>query len=103
MAWMAGHEGGMPGLAMDDEIAELEGLAVPQMEEQYLRMMIYHHRGAVPMADYAADRAESPELAGLARGMEQGQAAEIALMQDMLVARGDAREPEGTDAHGGHG
>ncbi len=35
--------------------------------------------------------------------MKKGQASEIELMQDMLVARGYEVEPEGPDGHGGHG
>ena len=103
MRWMD-HEGAMPGMATADEIAALERLPVPKMEEQFLRLMIRHHQGAVPMAAYAAEHATSEDLARLARGMEQGQAAEIDLMQQMLAARGLA--PQHGDAgsgHSGHG
>ena len=103
MGWMDGHEGGMPGMATREQIAALNRMPVAQMEEQFLRLMIEHHRGAVPMAAYAADNAERPELAQLARGMERGQASEIELMQDLLVQRGLAEQPEGADPHGGHG
>ena len=103
MAWMEGHEGGMPGMATREQIAALERMPVAQMEEQFLRLMIEHHRGAVPMAAYAAEHADRPELAQLAHGMERGQASEIDLMQDLLVARGHAQQPAGEDPHAGHG
>jgi uncharacterized protein (DUF305 family) len=111
MRWM-GHEGPMPGMASDEEIAQLERLPVDQMEEQYLRLMVRHHQGAVPMAAYAVAHASSPELARLARAMEQGQAAEIDLMQGMLTQRGLPTEEGGHEGnapapgptgHGGHG
>lgn len=92
MSWM-GHAGPMEGMASDDEIAALKTLPVTQMEEQFLRLMIRHHAGALPMASYVVERGESPELVGLARGMEQGQAAEIDLMQSMLMERGWEMEP----------
>lgn len=103
MSWMEGHEGPMGGMATPEEVAALGRMSVAQMEEQYLRLMIRHHRGAVPMAGYAAERATSRDLARLAGGMKKGQAVEIELMQDMLVARGYEVEPEGPDGRGGHG
>lgn len=92
MAWM-GHEGAMPGMASSAEVVALERLPVAQLDEQYLRMMVRHHRGAVPMAAYAADHASSRDVVRLARAMEQSQAAEIDLMQSLLAARGHAPEP----------
>ena len=103
MSWMDGHEGDMPGMATRDQIAAMSTMPVAQLEEQYLRLMIEHHRGAVPMAAYAAEHADRAELAQLARGMERGQASEIALMQDLLAARGLEPQPEGADPHAGHG
>lgn len=100
MAWM-GHDGEMPGMASGGEIAALETLPPGELEEEFLRLMVRHHLGAVPMAAFAADRGTSPDLVRLASGMESGQALEIELMQDMLVARGHAPEPVAD--HGTHG
>lgn len=99
MAWM-GHSGPMPGMATADEVEQLNTLPVPQMEEQWLRLMIRHHPGALPMADVAADRAASGDVALLAGKMSAGQS-EIDALQDMLRQRGLAPEPG--DAHPGHG
>ena len=66
------------------------------MEEQWLRLMIRHHRGAVPMADAAAERAASPETAAFAAKMSAGQQSEIDLMQRLLADRGLAAEGEGS-------
>ena len=100
MRWM-GHEGEMPGMATRAQLAALERLPVAQLEEQWLRLMVRHHQGAVPMAAYAAEHASSEPVQRLARSMEQGQASEIELMQSMLAARGLSPE-SGTAGHGGH-
>lgn len=91
MAWM-GHDGPMPGMASPAEVAELDTLPVPAMEEQFLRLMIRHHHGAVPMADAAAAGAGSPDIALLARTMSAGQQSEIDSMQALLRQRGLAPE-----------
>ena len=107
MAWM-GHSGPMPGMATDEQIEQLDTLPLPHAEEQFLRLMIEHHRGALDMAQYAADHADSDDVARLAQGMYDGQASEIDLMQDLLAARGAAAAPDTeTDtarsrSHGGH-
>jgi uncharacterized protein (DUF305 family) len=99
MAWM-GHDGPMPGMATPEQIAALDELPVPEMELEFLRLMIEHHRGALGMATYAADNAGSPDVAGLARNMNSGQTEEIHLMERMLTARGGEVPAAG---HGGHG
>ena len=95
MRWM-GHvqEGPLPGMATDEEVQGLNTLPVPQMTEQYLRLMIRHHRGAVPMAEYAAENAGTTDVATLAGNMVAGQESEIGLMQDLLVQRGWRPEPD---------
>lgn len=98
MAWM-GHDGPMPGMATDEQIAELNTLPVPQMEEQFLRLMIRHHRGAVPMADAAVARAVSPEVRRIAEQMSAGQQSEIDLMQDLLATRNLGPEPITDNGH----
>jgi uncharacterized protein (DUF305 family) len=102
MAWM-GHEGPMPGMASGEELAQLDALPVPQMEELWLRLMIRHHRGAVPMAEDAAARADDDGTAALAASMSAGQQSEVELMERMLAERGLAPEPApATPAHAGH-
>ena len=100
MAWM-GHSGPMPGLASEADIRALETLSVSAMEQSWLRLMVRHHRGAVPMADAAAADAGDPAVAVLAASMSASQQSEIDALQDMLRARGAAPEPETDPA--GHG
>lgn len=101
MAWR-GHTGPMPGMAAPEEIAALDRLPVPEMEEQFLRLMVRHHLGAVPMADAAASRAASAPVAALAKTMSLGQQSEVDSMQRMLVARGHAPEPTAVPHSGAH-
>jgi len=97
MEWMGkDHPPSMQGMASKQEIAALLTLPIAPMEEEFLRMMIRHHRGALPMATYAAENAASPHVGSLARKMLSAQESEIDLMQDMLVARGAAPEPDRT-------
>ena len=105
MAWMGdGHSGPMPGMASPDELASLDRLPAGDLEEQFLRMMIRHHAGALPMASYAMEEATHSPLVRLAGTMLGGQQAEIDLMQDLLVARGHAPEPVDVGAgHSHHG
>lgn len=100
MAWMhGGHQGAMPGMATPEEVSALERLPVLRMEEQFLRLMIRHHRGAVAMADVAAERADSGNVRALAAKMSAGQQSEIEAMQAMLDRRGLAREPDHPSGH----
>ncbi len=101
MAWMA-HSGPMPGMASATDIKRLQTLPLPQAEELYLRLMIRHHRGALPMAQYAAEHAEHPDVRRLTTNINSGQASEIELLQDMLVQRGYTPEPGTTDNASGN-
>ena len=94
MGWMGdGHSGPMPGMASTEDVASLRTLPPGELEEQYLRLMLRHHVGALPMASHAAEEASNPALARLAGTMVVGQQGEIDLMQGMLDARGHAPEP----------
>jgi uncharacterized protein (DUF305 family) len=101
MLWM-GHvqNGPMPGMATDDEIQGLNTLPLADMTEQYLRLMIRHHRGAIAMAQFAAENAGTSDIATLADNMDAGQSSEIRLMQDMLVERGWQSEPDSEPVSG---
>jgi uncharacterized protein (DUF305 family) len=104
MAWMGdGHSGPMPGMASADELASLQTLPAGELEEQFLRLMIRHHAGALPMASAAIDEGSHAPLVRLADTMLSGQQGEIDLMQDMLAARGHAPEPvDGASDSGEH-
>jgi uncharacterized protein (DUF305 family) len=77
----------MPGLATPKEVAALSTLPVPEMEAQFLRLMIRHHQGGVLMAEAAVERAETDNVRDLAGWIVAGQQAEIAQMEKMLSER----------------
>ena len=111
MAWMAGSTGGhdmssmsgmpgepgavlMPGMATEDELAELRELSGAEFDVRFLQLMIRHHQGGKEMADYAAANAAEPVVRTLAGTISDTQAAEVATMTDMLAARGGTPLPE---------
>jgi len=107
MAWMggtahAGHEmagmdmGGsslMPGMATEDELANLRGLTGTEFDVEFLRLMIRHHQGGKDMAEYAAEHAVNAAVRDLARSIVQSQTAETTTMAKMLTARGGTPLP----------
>ncbi len=88
----------MANLSEHDGAADRTAGAVKN--ESFLRPMIRHHSGALPMADDAAEQAGRGKLAVLTQSMSDGQASEIEAMQNLLTGRALAAEPEGTAAHG---
>jgi uncharacterized protein (DUF305 family) len=102
MAWMAGdtehshtisENGLMPGMATEAELAELRSLSGTDFDVEFLRLMIRHHQGGLGMAEYAAEHAEVPAVARLARTIAETQTAETGTMTDMLAARGGTPLP----------
>jgi uncharacterized protein (DUF305 family) len=89
MAWM-GHEmtGPMPGMATDEEVGSLETLPPADMDREFLRLMIAHHKGATDMATYTAQNAEEDLVRTVARSMAETQSFEITTMEQMLTERG---------------
>lgn len=89
MSWM-GHSmsGLMPGLATDEEIAELGELPPKQADARLLQLMIPHHRAALDMARAVLDLTERPEVVAAAQKTIAAQGSEIELMQELLVERG---------------
>jgi uncharacterized protein (DUF305 family) len=68
----------MPGLATDEQIAELAGLSGPAADELFASLMIAHHEAGIHMAQYQVDHGENGEAKDLARSMIVGQQGEIA-------------------------
>ncbi|MEA2598547.1 MAG: hypothetical protein QOF01_5016 [Thermomicrobiales bacterium] len=83
------HEAGgrMPGLATAEEVASLKELPPAEMDAQFLRLMIRHHRGGVDMAKAARTRAGTPHVRDVARWIATGQEAEIQQMERLLHER----------------
>ena len=85
MSWM-GHptEGRMPGRATPQEIERLKEAPPEEADEQFLWLMIRHHRAAIPMASAILDRTERPEVRQLAQAIAASQRQEIRTMKAML-------------------
>jgi uncharacterized protein (DUF305 family) len=77
----------MPGLATPDQVAALRAATGVDAERRFLELMIAHLRGAIEMADAALARSSNDLVVPFANSIVQSQAAEIALMEDLLAAR----------------
>jgi len=106
MAWMAGPSDGMagmpgmngnqmpangvdhmPGYASNAEISKLQSLTGPDMDSFFLQLMMRHHLGGAPMAQFAASHATVPAVRVLAENMLASQNNEVDLMKQMMAAK----------------
>lgn len=97
MAWMGGMDMGshnhagstlMPGMATDEELAQLRTLKGKAFDVDFLQLMLRHHQGGLEMATYAADHATVPAVRALAKSIATSQTGESQLMKSMLAERG---------------
>jgi uncharacterized protein (DUF305 family) len=81
-------EGMMDSAQMDGMMGEghmqEEMMGGDTADSMFLRMMIPHHQSAIDMSEQALERAEHPELRGLAQQIIDEQTAEIGLMEGYL-------------------
>lgn len=102
MAWMAGHShleagGLMPGLATPAQMTKLESLHGKALDVFFLQLMIHHHQGGIPMAQYAVTHAGQPYVRVLAQSMVTAQSGEIIQMERLLRQLGGAPLPPPAD------
>lgn len=97
MAWMPGHAHQAPaadsqalmhGMASDAEMRELADATGVDAEIRFLQLMIRHHEGGIVMARALMALSDRRELVQMAKGIEDSQGTEIALMRNLLTARG---------------
>lgn len=109
MAWMgASHDMGamgsmsvgplsagglMPGMATQAELNKLQTMTGKAMDVYFLQLMLRHHQGGLPMAQYAATHASESYVRNAAQKMASGQGAEIVLMEQLLRERGASPLP----------
>jgi uncharacterized protein (DUF305 family) len=86
MAWM-GHStsGLMPGMATDEQIAQLSTLPEREMVIQFMTLMIAHHQSAVEMANAILDRTSNDVVRHLAESIIKTQQGEINVMNEYLA------------------
>jgi len=94
MAWADhSHDGpmvsydDMPGMATDEQLAELEAASGVEAERLFLELMTEHHRGGVEMAEAVVPLTNREEVQRLAQTIVTGQSGEIEYMQDLLAER----------------
>lgn len=92
-----GHGGGahadtsqarMPGMASSEELQRLHALEGPAFDVEFLKLMLRHHEGGAPMAEYGAEHAGTAVVRNLAANMLGAQSNESELMRKMLADRG---------------
>jgi uncharacterized protein (DUF305 family) len=106
MSWMAANAAGahshggatdhpgmkpgelMPGMATQEELAELRKKTGKELDVYFLQLMLRHHTGGLSMAQYGEQHASSPPLKNLARTIVVSQTGEVAYMTNLLAARG---------------
>lgn len=98
MAWMghAGHvegDGLMPGMATPAQMTKLQTLRGTALDVLFLQLMIRHHQGGLPMAQYAADHAHTPYVRTIAKAMITVQSNEIVQMEQLLRQLGGTPLP----------
>ncbi|MER5260725.1 DUF305 domain-containing protein [Actinosynnema sp. NPDC002837] len=83
----------MPGMASSEEITKLRSLTGVEFDVYFLQLMLRHHKGGAPMAEYAATRAGQSVVRTLADNMLKSQTAESTYMQQLITERGAAPLP----------
>ncbi|GAA3574125.1 DUF305 domain-containing protein [Amycolatopsis ultiminotia] len=78
----------MPGMATDADLAKLRALSGQAMDVEFLQLMLRHHQGGVPMAEYAQQHTNVPAVQALCQSILTSQGAEMNQMRQMLQARG---------------
>lgn len=76
---------GMAGMVAESDLAALADLSGPAFDEQWLRLMIAHHEGALTMAQQVVGTTSDAEVSTLAKAIVAGQTAEIAEMKALLA------------------
>jgi len=85
MAWMDHPTPGlMPGMATPEDLSHLDQLTGTAADDEFLRLMILHHRGGIAMAQAALERSSNTQVRDLATSIVTAQTSEIAAMEDLL-------------------
>lgn len=83
---------GMAGLASESDLDRLRTLQDLSRDEYFLRLMLAHHEGGVPMAGFAASQAHLPAVRELAARIALEQTREIGQIRAMLDALGTLQD-----------
>jgi uncharacterized protein (DUF305 family) len=86
MAWMGmptTHDA-MPGMATDEQLAELRASSGAAADDLFVELMVAHHEAGVHMAEVAAEDAELAKVRSFARSIVSGQQGEIEELHRVL-------------------
>jgi len=83
---MAGMDHGMGETMSEGDMAALESATGAEAARLFLEQMMVHHQGAIEMARTEIQDGENTDATALAEKIISDQAAEIALMKEMLAA-----------------
>lgn len=83
----------MPGMATPQELSRLRSLTGIEFDVYFLQLMLRHHQGGAPMAEYAAAHAGESVVRTLADNMLKSQTSESTYMTQLLTERGAAPLP----------
>lgn len=86
MGGMPGMDHGGDGMMSDDDLAALDAASGDDASALFLEQMIEHHEGAIEMSQQELDNGQNADALELAQQIIDAQTAEIAEMQDLLVA-----------------
>ncbi|CAM2875661.1 DUF305 domain-containing protein [Skermania piniformis] len=78
----------MPGMATTADMSALRQARGPALDTLFLQLMLRHHQGGLPMAEYAQQYADQTVVRDLAGSMVRTQQSEAELMTKMLIAQG---------------
>ena len=91
MAWMPegqaalSPDGLMPGMATDQQLAELRAATGKAKDLLFCQLMIQHHLGGIHMVDGILQKSENPQVTELAQQMKDAQQSEINALQAKLT------------------
>lgn len=74
----------MPGMATDEQIAQLDAARGIESDRLFLTLMQAHHLGGAHMADYEAAHGANPSVKEMAKGMARNQRIEVNEYQGVL-------------------
>ena len=83
----------MPGMASPAELDQLRAAQGKDFDILFLKLMLRHHQGGVPMARYAAEHAETAQVRNLAEKIGVAQSAESDYLTKLIIQRGAAPLP----------
>lgn len=78
----------MPGMASPAELDQLRAADGTAFDVLFLQLMLRHHQGGVPMAEYAAKHAEAAQVRNLADKIVISQRAESEYLTKLITKRG---------------